>query len=111
MRRRPFVTSRAKAVWKSLCRFLDDGSIEIDNNAAERAIRPIALGRKIWLFAGSDKGGERAAAILSLIETTKVNALDPQAYLRQVLTRIADYPTNRIDELLPWNLEIPSERA
>lgn len=95
--------------WASLCRFLDDGSIEIDNNAAERAIRPIALGRKNWLFAGSDKGGERAAAALSLIETAKLNSLDPEAYLRNVLTRIADHPINRIDELLPWNLEIPSQ--
>jgi hypothetical protein len=89
--------------WPSLCRFLDDGSIEIDNNAAERAIRPIALGRKNWLFVGSDKGGERAAAIRSLIETAMLNGLDPEAYLRDVLTRIADHPITRIDELLPWN--------
>jgi transposase len=64
-----------------------------------------------WLFAGSDKGGERAAAILSLIETAKLNGLDPEAYLRNVLTRIADHPINRIDELLPWNLQVPSEMA
>lgn len=63
----------------------------------------MALGRKNWLFAGSDKGGERAAAILSLIETAKLNGLDPEAYLRDVLTRIADHPINRIEELLPWN--------
>ena len=94
----------AIARWKALCHFLDDGTIEIDNNAAERAIRPIALGRKNWLFAGSDKGGERAAAILSLIETAKLNGLDPEAYLRDVLTRIADHPINRVDELLPWNV-------
>ena len=117
LKRLPQKSGTAEAIryalsrWKSLCRFLDDGSIEIDNNAAERAIRPIALGRKNWLFAGSDKGGERAAAILSLIETAKLNGLDPEAYLRDVLTRIADHPMNRIDELLPWNLEIPSERA
>jgi transposase len=90
--------------WKALCRFLDDGTIEIDNNAAERSIRPIALGRKNWLFAGSDRGGTRAAAILSLIETAKMNGLDPEAYLRDVLTRIADHPISRIDELLPWNI-------
>lgn len=89
---------------KSLCRFLEDGTIEIDNNVAERAIRPIALGRKNWLFAGSDKGGERAAATLSLIETAKLDGLDPEAYLRDVLTRIADHRINRVDELLPWNL-------
>jgi len=90
--------------WIALGRYLDDGAIEIDNNAAERAIRPIALGRKNWLFAGSDKGGERAAAILSLIGTARLNGLDPEAYLRDVLTRIADHPVNAIDELLPWNM-------
>ena len=90
--------------WPALCRFVDDGTIEVDNNAAERAIRPIALGRKNWLFAGSDKGGERAAGILSLIETAKLNGLDPEAYLRDVLIRIADHPVNRIDELLPWKM-------
>jgi len=68
-------------------------------------------GHSIWLFAGSDKGGERAAAILSLIETAKLNGLDPEAYMREVLTRIADHPINRIDELLPWNLQVPSEMA
>lgn len=90
--------------WPALTRYLDDGTIEIDNNAAERAIRPLALGRKNWLFAGSDRGGERAAAILSLIETAKLNDLDPEAYLRDVLARIADHPINRIDALLPWNM-------
>jgi transposase len=92
--------------WTALARFIDDGTIEIDNNAAERAIRPIALGRKNWLFAGSDKGGERAAGVLSLIETAKLNGLDPEAYLRAVLARIADHPINRIGDLLPWKLEI-----
>jgi transposase len=109
----PRSSSTAEAIryaitrWASLCRFLDDGTIEIDNNAAERAIRPIALGRKNWLFAGSDKGGERAAAILSLIETAKLNGLDPEAYLRDVLARIADHPINRIGELLPWYIAQP----
>lgn len=92
--------------WSALSRFLDDGTIEIDNNAAERAIRPVALGRKNWLFAGSDRGGERTAAILSLVETARLNGLDPEAYLRTVLTRIADHPINRLDELLPWNIEL-----
>jgi transposase len=90
--------------WEALLRYVDDGRIEIDNNAAERALRTAALGRKNHLFAGSDAGGERAAAIYSLIGSTKLNALDPEAYLREVLTRIADHPINRIDNLLPWNL-------
>ena len=90
--------------WEALLRYLEDGSIEIDNNAAERALRVVALGRKNYLFAGSDTGGERAAAIYSLIGTAKLNDIDPEAYLRDVLTRIADHPVNRIDDLLPWNL-------
>ena len=72
------------------------------NNAAERAIRPLALGRKNYLFAGSDSGGQRAAILYTLIETAKLNGLDPEAYLRDVLARIADHPINRIDDLLPW---------
>jgi transposase len=91
--------------WESLLRYVDDGRIEIDNNAAERSLRAVALGRKNYLFAGSDAGGERAAAIYSLIGTAKLNGLDPEAYLRNVLSRIADYPINRIEELLPWNVE------
>lgn len=90
--------------WTSLTRYRDDGRIEIDNNAAERALRGVALGRSNYLFMGSDAGGERAAAIYSLVETAKLNGLDPQAYLRDVLARIADHPINRIDELLPWNI-------
>ena len=82
----------------------DDGRIEIDNNAAERALRAVALGRKNYLFAGAEVGGERAAAIYSLVGTAKLNGLDPEGYLREVLTQIADHPINRIDELLPWNL-------
>ena len=89
--------------WTSLTRYVDDGALEIDNNAAERSIRGIALGRKNWLFAGSDTGGERAAAIYSLIETAKLNGIDPEAYFRSVLARIADHPINRVAELLPWN--------
>ncbi len=89
--------------WDALTRYARDGRIEIDNNAAERSIRGIALGRKNYLFAGSDAGGERAAAIYSLIETAKLNGLDPEAYLRDVLTRIADHKINRVAELLPWN--------
>jgi transposase len=89
--------------WDALIRYAHDGRIEIDNNAAERSIRGIALGRKNYLFAGSDTGGERAAAIYSLIETAKLNGLDPEAYLRDVLNRIPDHKINRVAELLPWN--------
>jgi hypothetical protein len=88
--------------WTALTRYRDDGRIEIDNNAAERALRAIALGRKNYLFCGSDAGGERAAAVYSLVGTAKLNGIDPEAYLRYVLERIADHPINRVDELLPW---------
>ena len=90
--------------WQALTRYRDDGRIEIDNNAAERALRGVALGRGNYLFMGSDAGGERAAAIYSLVETAKLNGLDPEGYLREVLGRIAEHPINRIDELLPWNI-------
>jgi len=92
--------------WTALTRYRDDGRIEIDNNAAERSLRAVALGRKNYLFCGSDVGGERAAAIYSLIGTAKLNDIDPEAYLRYVLERIADHPINRIDELLPWNVAV-----
>jgi hypothetical protein len=95
--------------WDALTLVLRDGRACLDNNAAERAMRPMTLGRKNWLFAGSDAGGERAAAIYSLTETAKLNMLDPEDYLRQVLRQIADHPVNRVHELLPWNL--PSVRA
>lgn len=93
----------ALELWPALLRFCDDGQLEIDNNAAERALRAVALGRKNYLFAGSDSGGERAASIYSLIGTAKLNGLDPEAYLRDVLTRIADHPIKLIHELLPWS--------
>jgi hypothetical protein len=96
--------------WNALIRYADDGRLEIDNNAAERSIRPLALGRKNYLFAGSDTGGERAAAIYSLVGTAKLNGLDPEAYLRDVLARIADHPINRIGELLPWNWKAASAK-
>lgn len=88
----------------SLTRYRDDGRIEIDNNATERALRGVSLGSKHFMVMGSDAGGERAAAIYSLVETAKLNGLDPEAYLRDMLRRIADHPINLIDELLPWNI-------
>jgi transposase len=89
--------------WPAFTRFLDDGRICLSNNAAERALRGIALGRRAWLFAGSDRGGERAAAMYTLIATAKLNDIDPQAWLADVLRRIADHPASRLAELLPWN--------
>jgi len=92
--------------WPALTRYRDDGRIEIDNNAAERSLRAVALGRKNFLFCGSDAGGERAAGIYSLIGTAKLNGLDPEAYLRYVLERIAEHPINRIEYLLPWRVQL-----
>jgi transposase len=89
--------------WTAFSRFLDDGRICLSNNAAERALRGISLGRKSWLFAGSDRGGQRAAAMYSIIVTAKMNNVDPQAWLADVLARIAEHPVHRLDELLPWN--------
>lgn len=97
--------------WAALVRYCDDGRVEIDNNAAERALRAVALGRKNYLFAGSDTGGDRAAAIYSLVGTAKLHGIDPEAYLRHVLERIAEHPINRIDELLPWNLAPQLQRS
>jgi transposase len=95
--------------WPAFTRFLDDGRICLSNNAAERALRGIALGRKSWLFAGSDRGGQRAATMYSLIVTAKMNDVDPQAWLADVLARIAGHPASRIDELLPWHWRPRSE--
>jgi transposase len=94
--------------WTEFARFLEDGRICLSNNVAERALRGIALGRKSWLFAGSDRGGQRAAAMYSLIVSAKLNDVDPQAWLADVLARIAEHPAGRIDELLPWNWRLPS---
>ena len=83
--------------------FLEDGRVAIDNNPAERALRPIGIGRKNWLFAGADTGAETLARAMTVIETAKMNGLDPQAYLADILARIHDHKINRLDELLPWN--------
>ena len=97
--------------WPAFTRFLDDGRICLSNNAAERALRGIALGRRAWLFAGSDRGGERAAAIYTLIATAKLNGVDPQAWLADVLRRIADHPAAHLHELLPWHWKLRQTQA
>lgn len=102
-----YATSR----WSALTRYVDDGRLEMSNNAAERAIRPIALGRKNFLFAGSDAGGRRAAIMYTLIESAKLNEINPESWLTDVIARIADHPINRIDELLPWNWRPPQTQA
>jgi transposase len=94
--------------WPAFTRFLDDGRVCITNNSAERALRCVALGRKSWLFCGSDRGGQRAAVMYSLIGTAKLNDVDPQAWLADVLARIAEHPVRRLDELLPWNWGKPA---
>jgi transposase len=94
--------------WPAFTRFLDDGRVCISNNAAERALRSVALGRKSWLFCGSDRGGQRAAVMYTLIGTAKLNDVDPQAWLANVLARIADHPVSRLNELLPWNWAKPT---
>jgi transposase len=91
--------------WQALCYYCNDGAAEIDNNIAENALRVVSLGRKNFLFMGAHSGGERAAAMYSLIGTCKLNGIEPEAYLRHVLTHIADHPINRVDKLLPWNIE------
>ena len=89
--------------WTALTRFLGDGRLCMSNNAAEREIRAVAVGRHNWTFAGSDEGGRRAAAIYTLVQTAKLNNVDPQAWLADVLARLHDHPAKRISELLPWN--------
>ena len=93
--------------WPAFSRFLEDGRICLTNNAAERALRGLALGRKSWLFAGSERGAERAALMYTLIQTAKLNDVDPQAWLADVLARIADQAMSKLDELLPWNWDNP----
>lgn len=106
----------AKAIRYALTRlprleiYLSNGRLEIDNNAAERSIRRLAIGRKNWLFAGSEGGGQTAAVAYTLIETAKLNAVDPQAWLADVISRIAEHPISRIDDLLPWRFA-PSQRS
>ncbi|MNK26504.1 Transposase IS66 family protein [compost metagenome] len=93
-----------------MLRYCDNGIIEIDNWATERALRGVAIGRRNYLFAGADSGGERAAAVYSLIGTAKLGGVDPEAWLRHVLANIADHPVNRVDGFLPWNCpaQLPS---
>lgn len=105
-------SSLAKAIkyalsrWPALTRYTTDGRLDICNNAAERAIRPLTMGRRNWTFAGSDAGGKRAAILYTLIQSAKLNHLDPEAYLRNVISRIGDHPISRVDELLPWNIKL-----
>ena len=96
--------------WDRFARFIDDGRICLSNNAAERALRGFALGRKSWLFAGSERGADRAAVMATLIMTARLNDVDPQAWLADVLARINDHAIHRLDELLPWNWAAEMER-
>ncbi len=96
--------------WASFTRFLEDARVCMTNNAAERAIRPLAVGRRNWTFAGSDAGGRRAAAMYTLIETCKLNDVDPRAWLADVLARLPEQPASRIYELLPWNWKAVAEQ-
>ena len=97
--------------WQAFTRFLDDGRICLSNNAGERALRGLDLGRKSWLFAGSERSAERAALMYTLIHTAKLNDVDPQVWLADVLARIADHPVNRVDELLLWKWKVRAETA
>ncbi len=97
--------------WPAFTAFLDDGRICLSNNVAERALRGVAIGRRNWTFAGSDRGGPRAAAVYTLIETARLNDVDPRAWLEDVLCRINDHPVSRLDELLPWNWKAAAQPA
>jgi transposase len=101
----------ARSRWSALTAYVDHGQLEISNNAAENAIRPVTLGRKNWLFAGSDSGGERAALFYTLIRTARLNGVEPEAYLRDVIVRIGAHPVNRLYELLPWNFVGPATHS
>ena len=101
-------TRYARSRWPALTAYADHGQLEISNNAAENAIRPVALGRKNWLFAGSDTGGERAALFYTLIRTATLNGVEPEAYLRHVIARIGAHPVNRLHQLLPWSTATPA---
>ena len=101
----------ARSRWDALTAYVNNGRLEISNNAAENAIRPITLGRKNWLFAGSDAGGDRAAIFYTLIRSAKLNGIEPEEWLRDVLTRIGDHPINRLDQLLPWNVARSATRS
>ena len=101
----------ARSRWHALTRYLDDGRLEISNNAAENQIRPAALGRKHWLFCGSDVGGERAAAFYTLVRTARLNGVEPEAWLADVIARIGSHSINRLAELLPWNWQPPATHS
>ena len=97
--------------WNAFTLFLDDPAVAIDNNAAERAMRPLVPGRRNWTFAGSDRGAENAATIMTIIETAKANHLNPQAYIADLLIRLPDHKINRLDELLPWKWKLPEQKS
>jgi transposase len=97
--------------WQVFTRFIDDGRLCMNNNAAERELRAVAVGRKNWTFAGSDEGGRRAAAIYSLIQTAKLNDVDPQAWLADVLARLPDHPASKVADLLPWSWQAAQASA
>ena len=101
----------ARSRWDALTAYVDDGRLEISNNAAENAIRPVTLGRKNWLFAGSDAGGDTGAIFYTLIRSAKLNGLEPEAWLRDILTCIGEHPIHRLDQLLPWNMARPATRS
>ncbi|ENI6587488.1 transposase, partial [Escherichia coli] len=95
--------------WVALCNFCDDGLAEADNNTAERALRAVCLGKKNYVFFGSDHGGERGALLYGLIGTCRLNGIDPEAYLRHILSVLPEWPSNRVDELLPWNVVLTNK--